>query len=244
MMTQGLEALTVRVHSQQHNRRLAQGFTLIELLVVMTIIAIAASAVSLLSSSNTPAKQLDTEAKRLLAQLSLVSDEAIFDGREVGVEFFRDGYRFFIWEQPDPLDAVVGFDLTQAVEEAQAEEAGQEGLLDEENQEQAADTATGEWLAHPDPIFKLYELPEGMQIYLEVEEEELILEDLSVLEEEGTTELSDEEEEVGPQPNLYILSSGEMSPFALELYWENDYDRAIEIRGNLLGQFERVTDET
>ena len=242
-MTQDLEASKVRFHSQQHNGRLAQGFTLIELLVVMTIIAIAASAVSLLSSSNTPAKQLDTEAKRLLAQLSLVSDEAIFDGREVGVEFFRDGYRFFIWEQPDPLDAVVGFDLTQAVEEAQAEEAGQEDLLDDESTEQSADTATGEWLAHPDPIFKLYELPEGMQFYLEVEEEELILEDLSVLEEEGMTELSDEEE-VGPQPNLYILSSGEMSPFALELYWENDYDRAIEIRGNLLGQFERVMDET
>ena len=64
------------------------GFTLIELLVVMTIIAIAASAVSLLSSSNTPANSW-IRKRSVYWPLSLVSDEAIFDGREVGVEFFQ-----------------------------------------------------------------------------------------------------------------------------------------------------------
>jgi general secretion pathway protein H len=81
-------------------RRRSTGFSLIELLVVIVILAIMAAMVLLsvaIVRSDDPAQ---TEAQRLTALLEFVSEEALVQGRDYGVEFFADGYRFLAYD-PD-----------------------------------------------------------------------------------------------------------------------------------------------
>ncbi len=60
------------------------GFTLLEVLVVMVIIAVMVGMVTLATGSN-PARDLDREARRLQAVMSLAAEEAVMQGREIGL---------------------------------------------------------------------------------------------------------------------------------------------------------------
>lgn len=78
----------------------AAGFTLIELLVVIVILGIMAAMVLLSVGTLRSEDVAETEARRLTALLELVGEEALLQGRDFGVEFFEDGYRFLSWD-PD-----------------------------------------------------------------------------------------------------------------------------------------------
>jgi general secretion pathway protein H len=74
--------------------RRARGFSLIEILVVVVIIAIV-SAIALLSLGLLgDDRDLETEARRLASLAEVAQDEAIMQGREFGLEFMVDAYRF------------------------------------------------------------------------------------------------------------------------------------------------------
>jgi general secretion pathway protein H len=49
----------------------------------------------------------ETEARRLTALLELIAEEALIQGRDYGVEFFADGYRFLSWDPDTRLWSVV-----------------------------------------------------------------------------------------------------------------------------------------
>jgi len=49
----------------------------------------------------------ETEARRLTALLALLAEEALIQGRDYGVEFFADGYRFLSWDPDTRLWSVV-----------------------------------------------------------------------------------------------------------------------------------------
>lgn len=75
-------------------RRMARGFSLIEILVVIVIIAIV-SGIALLSLGLLgDDRELDTEARRLASLVEVVQDEAVMQGRDFGMEFMTDSYRF------------------------------------------------------------------------------------------------------------------------------------------------------
>ncbi len=81
------------------------GFTLIELLVVLAIIGIIFSAVSLtgqgFGGGQTPAQ----EAKRLMALIGLVHEEAILDGKPLG--FAINDHRYYFFQlQPDGFSVI------------------------------------------------------------------------------------------------------------------------------------------
>ena len=85
--------------SQRHCER---GFSLIEILVVVVIIAIV-SAVALLSLGLLGAdRELEKEARRLASLVEVAQDEAMMQGREFGLEFMTDSYRFVEY---DPLSS-------------------------------------------------------------------------------------------------------------------------------------------
>jgi len=69
----------------------ARGFTLLELMVVLTIIGIVFVGVVVLVTDPSPDK--DTAA-RFQARLALARDQAMMRGETLGLEIWRDGYRF------------------------------------------------------------------------------------------------------------------------------------------------------
>jgi len=72
----------------------ARGFTLIEVMVVMVIIAILVTMVSLSMRGDRAGDQLEEEAKRLVALLNLLREEAVMRNRDLGWLPSAEGYRF------------------------------------------------------------------------------------------------------------------------------------------------------
>ncbi len=70
------------------------GFTLVEVLVVVFIIAVLSSVVLISVGVIGDDRDLDREARRLAALVEMVAEEAELQGRDFGLEFIRQGYRF------------------------------------------------------------------------------------------------------------------------------------------------------
>lgn len=164
------------------------GFTLIELMVVIFIIGIVASFATL-SVGQSQTRVLQDEVKRLQSLLTLGSDEAVLQSEEFAIEVYRNGYRFMHLEQMEQ-----------------------------------------EWAWQPvrdNAIFRARCFPEGVALAAEIEGTPAPLEVLDCTaevakpdEEEAAAESTlstgfDEAEEVPPR--IFLLSSGEMTPFELTL---------------------------
>lgn len=90
----------------------AAGFSLIELLVVIVILGIMVSMVVLSMGTLRSQDAAETEARRLTALMDFVSQQALIQGRDFGVEFLDDGYRFLSWDPDAQLWSVVDDEAT------------------------------------------------------------------------------------------------------------------------------------
>ncbi|MDX1443654.1 MAG: prepilin-type N-terminal cleavage/methylation domain-containing protein, partial [Gammaproteobacteria bacterium] len=66
--------------------RYRQGFTLIELLVVMVLMALLSAAALTTLNFAAGDEDIETEARRIGALVSLAAEEALLTGREIGLE--------------------------------------------------------------------------------------------------------------------------------------------------------------
>ena len=159
-----------------------QGFTLIELLVVVVIVAILFTYTTLAIRSNSPEDLINEEAHRFERLTQLALEESILRGEEYGIEIFTDGYRF---------------------------------LRFTENQ----------WLPlDNDKILRQRELPQDMELEVNLEETEIVIDlasnpmseqklDLSFsLDSESKENNEEENEKSKAKPQIYLLSSGEITP--------------------------------
>lgn len=85
----------------------AAGFSLLELLVVIVILAIMVGMTVLSLGALRAEDPAETEARRLNALMGLLAEEALIQGRDFGLEFFEDGYRFLAWDPDSALWSVV-----------------------------------------------------------------------------------------------------------------------------------------
>jgi general secretion pathway protein H len=80
--------------------RRIRGFTLVEILVVVIIIGTIMSIAMLSLNLVDDERALQREARKLISLVEIARDEAVFQGREFGVEFMTGSYRFVEY---DPL---------------------------------------------------------------------------------------------------------------------------------------------
>lgn len=74
------------------------GFTLLELLVVIFIIGIIAAMATLSVGTATATKGVEQEARRIGDLVALASEEAVMQGRELGLTFYRSEYEFSTYD--------------------------------------------------------------------------------------------------------------------------------------------------
>ncbi len=181
--------------------RRSNGFSLIEILVVIVIIGII-SGIALLSLGILgDDRQLQTEARRLTSLVEVAKDEAMMQGREFGLEFMNNSYRFVEF---DPF-------INQWTE-----------LVDDE-------------------MLRLRELPDDAEFILMLEGQRVLLEnDPARFEDPEETSGRDLSETYSP--HVYIFSSGDVTPYDLEIRRRYDGE-TVAIKSDLTGAAEFVTSE-
>lgn len=76
----------------------SRGFTLLELLVVMFIVGIIAAMATLSVGVATSEKGTEKEIERIEDLLALASEQAVLQGREFGITFYQKGYEFSTYD--------------------------------------------------------------------------------------------------------------------------------------------------
>ena len=167
----------------RHPLSVQRGFSLLELLVVLVILAIMAATAMISVGTLGGDDELQRESLRLEALMRLAGEEALMQGRDLGLYIEEDRYRFMLYSRDEqrwlPMDA--------------------------------------------DRSFRERELPEGLFFSLSVEDQEVVL------------EAAGNDAEIEPQ--VAILSSGELTPFLLYLGREFG-DTQFELAGQLDGRLQ------
>lgn len=175
-----------------HQYKSSRGFTLLEVLVVIVIIAVLSGFVGLSISSDSN-RQLQEEARRLIALIDLASQESILNAQEIVLDVQENSYAFLIKGDEGEFVAV--------------DESG---------------------------ALRPRQLPENMSL-------RLTLENLPYEKDSFVDPFSDEEEEGQTQNYVFILSSGEMSPFTLDITLDDE--RSYTIEGDLMGGLKLIEPE-
>jgi len=77
------------------------GFTLIEIIVVMVIISIILTFTTLSIGDGGLSQKLEQEAQRLASLLTMASQEAIMQSKEMGISFENDRYHFYVLQEQE-----------------------------------------------------------------------------------------------------------------------------------------------
>ncbi|MAA60644.1 MAG: type II secretion system protein GspH [Pseudomonadales bacterium] len=215
-----------------------QGFTLIEIMVVVTIIGIMTGVIAINVVNQDPQKELNKEAQRFLALIEMAQEEALFSQEEIGIIVTEQGYKFARWSVPDNTQSALTETEMDIIE----------GDSADASKSSAMSAALGNSESTPDPswnlianeqAFREYELPEEYELVLTVDHEQIDLDGgVDQKEKEKAKKASKilEEEEEELKPSIFVLSSGELSPFVLEMILRDDSDVMAKVSGNEVGK--------
>lgn len=175
-------------------RRL-RGFTLLELVVVTAIIAIVLAMVVPQLSAGGRWRDLNREADSLAARIRVAQDVAMLEGREFGIAFTEDGYRFVWW-----------------------------------------DAAASRFRAVRDPAARWAQkqFDEGLSIAVAGDAPEALLELPEPESGEKPPEGKPADDEPAWAPAVFVLSSGEVTPFTALFRAEGEEDE-VRLRIDPLG---------
>jgi general secretion pathway protein H len=187
------------------------GFTLIEMVVVIFIIGIIVSFATL-SVRHSEGSTLQEEVRRFQTLLQLASDEAVLQSEELAIEIYRNGYRFLRLEQ--------------------------------------AETAWQWTPVEGDAVLRARCLPENVTLAAEIEGAQAQLEKIDCAKMQLGGEDTDGEDkpdvarsyidEDKEPPRIFLLSSGEMTPFNVKLSLP-DATQYLRLEGELTGKLQLFT---
>lgn len=203
-----------------------QGFTIIEIMVVITIIGIMTGLIAVSMTTTDPQKQLNREALRFKALIQMAQEEALFSQEEIGVIVNEQGYKFARWSVVQPVSGL------ESDDEDDPATTPVNPFLDN-------NTIPPTWnLMAEEKEFRAYELSEEFEIILEVDQEQINLNAGEDPQRQRAKRAEDilEEEEEELEPNIFILSSGEISPFVMEMYVKDNSDVMAKISANEAGK--------
>lgn len=193
--------------------RKISGFSLIELLVVVFMIGILVTMFTLAVGVSGGDRDVEREVDRLRAILDLAGDEAVMQGREYGLRFYPHGYEFSTWFE----------EIDTSEEDPQKRDKSRWILLAE------------------DELLAPYELPEDLQFELEIEGRSVVLKNRD--RRRQVDEDDDDEVNTDYEPQLFIFSSGDMSPFTVKLRRRFETE-GISLEIDEAGDIERIEDPT
>jgi len=180
--------------------RQATGFSLLELLVVVFIIGILATMFTLSVGVLGSDPELETETDRLQALLNLALEDAVMQGRELGVHFYPDGYEFATFHE----DFIEYYDP------------------DDELQDQSAWIVLGR-----ETFFGPRLLPEGIVIELEIDGRLIVLKDKQEPKNDDPDEDLNQSDDDLYRPQIWLFSTGDMNPFVITFRREFSNDSLI-----------------
>lgn len=175
-------------------RRKMSGFTLLELLVVVFIIGVLSTLFTLSVGLTGSDQQLETETDRLIAVVQLASDEAVMQGRELGMRFYPDGYEFATFQE----DFVEYYDIDESDEAAEQQDQSAWNVLSGED------------------LLGQRSLPEGILLELEIDGRSIVLDRQDADDQDAQDDENDNSER-DYQPQIRLFSSGDVSPFLVQL---------------------------
>jgi len=186
--------------------RLQKGFTLLEIMLVLALMGIAISIISFTNNGQAPDKQLEQESKRLQVVFDMASDYAVLNQLQMGL----------LVDQEKSIYTFVH--------------------LDEDNK----------WtVIEGQKLFEEYQLPEEFTLAIELDglpwqsddslfDQEVFDEELSVS--NDGVQIGNQEDIEPPPPQVFILSSGDITPFELTIGFEPSFSDQRALYVLLQGQ--------
>ncbi|GAB3241585.1 type II secretion system minor pseudopilin GspH [Pseudaeromonas pectinilytica] len=203
----------------------SRGFTLIEIMLVMVIIGCAVGIVvlSMPGVGSQGDGDIKTQSERLQALVSQIAEQAMLEGRTIGLRVDKSGYQFMVRQQKSADQAVT-------TESNQVATAWDDQVWVNYEKEKLLTKAT---------------FPEGTEVELE-------LGGLALDNEENRVGLDkvdwfSQRDETNPEPQILLLPGGEITPFQLTLTPPVDEDaneldkNYIQLRGDETGQVRVLT---
>ncbi len=204
---------TGKLQNKTNKLRRLPGFTLIELLVVIVIAAILFTYATLAIRGHNPEDRIHTEARRLNQLIQLALEQAILRGNDYALEVHINGYRFLRQQQ-------------------------------------------GKWVKITnDRLLRQRQLPENMQLELNLEDTTVVIDPAANMDEtfsldsqmskdnSDRTSSNASNTRNKARPQIYLLSSGEITPeFSIRLSCP-DVETSYLVEGKFDGQIKnRISD--
>ncbi|MFT6330014.1 MAG: general secretion pathway protein H [Bermanella sp.] len=205
------------IKARDNVRKQQTGFTLIEIMLVLALMGLMISVVSYTALGTNNYDKVNQQAKRFQVVFDMASDYAILNQVQLGIRIDEEESTYTYVALDDDDDWV--------------ELAGQK-------------------------LFESYQLPEDMtlQLFLDdlpwQQEEQLF--DRSLFDEELSVsddgvEIGNEEDIVPPPPQLFLLSSGDLTPFELTITFEDTFSNedpiTFTLRAKEVTPIERIVPE-
>jgi general secretion pathway protein H len=164
------------------------GFSLLELLVVVFIIGILATMFTLSVGVLGSDPELEKEIDRLHALLNLAREDAVTNGRELGLHFYPDGYEFASYQE----DFIEYYDPDDEVQDR------------------------SEWIVlNKGTLLGPRRLPDGIVIELEIDGRQIVLDEKKEPMSDDQNREQDLTDDDIYRPQIWLYSSGDMNPFVI-----------------------------